>query len=704
MLDSVRLILFPWKASLKTEFLAGMATKQIQQTPNKSHAYRPEIDGLRAFAVIIVIINHFNKEFLPGGYLGVDIFFAISGYVITSSLRGRPSKDFKDFITGFYERRIKRLVPALTVFVAITSLAICLFNPEPRVQLGVAKRALLGFSNIALYNQSTDYFAQSTELNVFAHTWSLGVEEQFYILFPLLTWFSGFARIGKHGDRNLFLLVGILTSLSLIRFLYLYQADQPAAYFLMPSRFWEMAAGCLIFIVLRKQASVENFLEKVPPLLLLALIVSVLYLPISWGATSTIAVVVLSSAMIVSLKKGTAAFVLFSNPKVVYIGLISYSLYLWHWGVLAISRWTIGIHWWSVPFQTALMIILAYASYRWIESPIRKGNLFDKRWKTLTFGGGLLVMMSGGLTILGKSEKSLIYTGNKITLEKAKLGGRECIAESDFPACSTSGLRKSHERQDPLAKRLLILGDSHAKMHAPLAQAIKNRIGYEVGIHSVPGYPFPPNRVIRKKDNESKAKSSYEKQKKSLDSALKFLRSGDILIIINSGSYTTDYAAIDEYNGFTYPDLHWKGNSQSNFLKRLQTELSSLSTQLNKKGVQIIYFLPSPVFKEYSHEDLCYEPQWFEWFNDKRRDCTQSRPREDIEMRHANTLNRYTANLKETPGLFFYNPQDALCMQKECHTIIDSKQMYLDGSHLSPLGSKHIYNSFESFLKKNDLK
>ena len=138
--------------------------------------YRPEIDGLRAFAIIAVIINHFNKDILPGGYFGVDIFFVISGYVITSSLFRRPSKDFRDFISGFYERRIKRLVPALSVYILIASIAIALFNPEPEIQIGIGKRALFGFSNITLYDQSTDYFAQSTKLNVFTHTWSLGVE------------------------------------------------------------------------------------------------------------------------------------------------------------------------------------------------------------------------------------------------------------------------------------------------------------------------------------------------------------------------------------------------------------------------------------------------------------------------------------------------------------------------------------------------
>ena len=184
--------------------------------------YRPEIDGLRAFAVIAVIINHFNKEILPNGYLGVDIFFVISGFVITSSLYQRPSINFKDFISGFYERRIKRLVPALSVFVLIMSIAICLFIPIPTLSLRTGLTSLFGLSNIYLLKQSTDYFAQSTELNVFTHTWSLGVEEQFYFLFPFLIWFSGFGRQTKNGARNLFLIVGALTIASLIGFIYLY--------------------------------------------------------------------------------------------------------------------------------------------------------------------------------------------------------------------------------------------------------------------------------------------------------------------------------------------------------------------------------------------------------------------------------------------------------------------------------------------------
>lgn len=337
--------------------MSAAANPEAPIRPNPpTSKYRPEIDGLRAFAVAAVIINHFNKDLLPSGYLGVDIFFVISGYVITSSLAGRKSKNFLDFLSGFYERRIKRLVPALVVFVLITSVLICLFNPDPAGALGIGWKSLFGISNISLYRSSTDYFAQSTELNPFTHTWSLGVEEQFYLLFPFLIWFSGFGHQTAKGARNLFFWVGALTVASLIGFIYLYQINQPAAYFLMPPRFWEMAAGCLIFIGFQKRARIEQMLEKVPPLLVVTAMTAIMLRPIG-GRGGTIAIVLLAAVLIACLKKGTAAYQIFTLEKVVYIGLISYSLYLWHWGILSVSRWTIGISWWSTPILLGFIAV-----------------------------------------------------------------------------------------------------------------------------------------------------------------------------------------------------------------------------------------------------------------------------------------------------------------------------------------------------------
>ena len=145
--------------------------------------YRAEIDGLRAFAVIAVIINHFNKDLLPSGYLGVDIFFVISGYVITSSLSKRKIEKFNEFIIGFYERRVKRLIPALVFYVLPTSFLICFFNPIPTGHLKTGLISLFGLSNIALFLKSTNYFAPYKNL-ILMLIHGLLLEEQFYIFFP----------------------------------------------------------------------------------------------------------------------------------------------------------------------------------------------------------------------------------------------------------------------------------------------------------------------------------------------------------------------------------------------------------------------------------------------------------------------------------------------------------------------------------------
>ena len=656
--------------------MSDIASENIS---SKSSRYRPEIDGLRAFAVVTVIINHFNKDILPGGYLGVDIFFVISGFVITSSLYQRPSKNFKDFISGFYERRIKRLVPALSVFVLITSIAICLFQADPYLSLWTGLTSLFGLSNLYLLEKATDYFAQSTELNVFTHTWSLGVEEQFYLLFPFLIWFSGFGRQTKNGARNLFLIVVALTSASLIGFLYLYPINQSAAYFLMPTRFWEIASGCLLFIGFQKRKSIEQFLEKVPPILVLALIVGIMYLPVSLATVSTVAVVALTAILITSLKQGRAAYTFFTNPKVVYMGLISYSLYLWHWGVLSISRWTIGIHWWSVPFQIALMFGLAIASHRYIETPLRKGNWFGKRWKTIVVGGGVLVTLSSGLIALIDPLKGQLYTGNKIdnnNIERPSLGRYECLENISKRTSCYFVDNKSQET-------LWLLGDSHASSLTLAGERVANSLRMNFKLYSAMGTAFPPVSKYRKavKKRHLQSLDDFRLVEKELYRQLKV---GDVILLAMRMSYhfggtyyelpPSDFIFIKKDGSF---------GSQENYFDEWIASVVNLANMAQKQGAKIIIQTPTPEWEKELNK-LCTRNN--EWFNIwQKRNCQiKSKFFIDEEKglyKHMFEKLNQLSNSHE--NIYLFDTYKVVCPEIICSFTRDGIDIYGDDDHIS---------------------
>ena len=676
-----------------------MSINSIENQSSVESRYRPEIDGLRAFAVVAVIINHFNKEILPNGYLGVDIFFVISGFVITASLYQRPSKNFKDFISGFYERRIKRLVPALSVFVLIMSITICLFNPKPEVSLKTGMFSLFGLSNLYLFKTSTNYFAQSTELNVFTHTWSLGVEEQFYLLFPFLIWSSGFGRQTKNGNRNLLLIVGSLAIISLIGFIYLYPINQSAGYFLMPSRFWEMALGCLLFIALQKIKSIGKFLEKTPPIVVLALMIGIMYLPTTQARAATLAIVPLTLILITSLKKGTIAFKIFTHPKVVYIGLISYSLYLWHWGVLSISRWTIGINLWTVTFQVILIFVLAITSYRYVETPLRRGSWFGKRWKTLTVsigvllalfgglatlvGGGVLLTLSRGLIVLGKPLSEKLYTGKEISSTRPKLQkGEKCLQ-------NLSNETNCYLINNNSKKTLWILGDSHAEAIYSAGEKVANYHSANLKLYSASGTPFPSVGHYRKerRNLDLQALDDFRLLEKEL---YRQLKTGDIILLsmrmpYHFGGTYYEYPSSD----FIFIKKDGSLGSQENYFNQWISSVVNLANIAKRKDSKVIIQTPIPEWEKEAY-NLCATRKT-QWFNVLRmRNCQIPTKffidKEEGLYKHLfKKLNRLASSHE---NIYLFDTYKVICPESICSFTRDGVDIYRDDDHINSAWAK----------------
>jgi len=699
------------RKQLLVEFL------DMTKETTRYYSYRPEIDGLRALAVIAVIINHTIEELMPSGYLGVDIFFVLSGYVITSSLARREGKSLTYFISSFYARRVKRLVPALVLCVVVTSIFICLFDPTPGVSLKTGLTSLLGLSNIYLYTLSTNYFATSAELNVFLHTWSLGVEEQFYILFPFVIWFTGFSRQASNCTRNIFWVIVVVSAISLFGFIFLSDTNQAAAYFLSPTRFWELGAGCLTFLCLdNPNKFLHRLLENIRASWVLVALIAFLFIPAKFSVQTTIVVVFLTTVTIATLHPNTREYNLLTQKPVIYIGLISYSLYLWHWSVLSISNWTIGIHWWSIPIQFGLMLIFASGSYRFVERPLRKAEWSPARWKTIGYGLATSFGVAGLIFLATRYESSFeenIYLGSthkdSQIVPLNHISNQSCmgVRVDDIPGDLSS---RCTDQNKISSKKLFLVGDSHSEAYIQLFENLHEKFGWFVQTSHASGTSAPSIRFTGLGfQNLERAKKFTDIQDKVLKNVVALSSPGDLVVLLSrlADPFTTEKidqkekAATYRYYNEDLAQITLK-ESLDEFIEKLR----SLSFELSEKEVDVIIFLPSPEFS-FSNPLLC-KKEWFR--NDELSEKMCSISRNMLIKRIAPLNNSITALAQSVPNLYVYNPFDVICpppllakSSSDCHMYRRDIPLFSDNDHISPDGSIFVYKDFTGFLRSNDL-
>ncbi|PCG14732.1 MULTISPECIES: acyltransferase family protein [Sphingomonas] len=428
-------------------------------------AYRPDIDGLRAVAVVSVVLFHLGISGLPGGFTGVDIFFVISGYLIGGQIAREAGAGMFRF-AGFYVRRVRRILPALIAMIGAFLLfgLVALTPAELRELAKETVPALWGLSNLLFYTGG-DYFAPAAERSPLLMTWSLGVEEQFYLLFPFvmlaaIRWCRG----------HVVTVVALLSALSFAGSLLLIRIDPQAAFYLLPTRAWELGLGAILALLQMRGRPALSALREAAGwggiVLLLAALVA--YRPAiafpGWFAVLP----VLGATLQIAAGGSRANRWLLSSRPVVFVGRISYSLYLWHWPVIYVARIAgEGAAPVSPLWLIAITVLLATASWRFVEQPLRHRVLPERQ--VLLRYVAVLLLLSGAAAALYRAEG---WPGRLPALARA--GAVEAVA-ARHGAClapygataPVGGAACTGALADSDRPGLLLIGDSHADAIAP---------------------------------------------------------------------------------------------------------------------------------------------------------------------------------------------------------------------------------------------
>lgn len=368
----------------------------------RSFSYRREIDGLRAIAVIPVILFHTGVSIFSGGFVGVDVFFVISGYLITSLIREEMHAGTFT-ITGFYERRARRILPALFLVMAVCWLiALLLLYPPDMKLFSLSTSAVSVFSSNILFWRTAGYFEGASELKPLLHTWSLAVEEQYYLLFPPF-----FLLVSKLGRRWLAVVMGAVAFASFALAESWCRIRAPFTFYMLPTRGWELAIGVLAAIYLSGARRMEppKAVVEIAGFLGLLLIFYAMFafdkhtpFPSQYALVPTLG----TTLLILFASDRTTVGSLLGKGPVVRIGLISYSAYLWHFALFAFARHAeiarpaseLSVVLFALAF---LSLALAYLSWRYIEAPFRNRKKFSRRQIFVFSGAGMLFFFVLGL-------------------------------------------------------------------------------------------------------------------------------------------------------------------------------------------------------------------------------------------------------------------------------------------------------------------
>lgn len=657
--------------------------------------YRADIDGLRALAVLSVVIYHVSPQSLPGGFLGVDIFFVISGYLISLIVfRGQAAGTFS--FADFYARRIRRLFPALAIVLLATMVfgAFVLFADEYKLLGKHASSAIVFLLNFQLMNEA-GYFDVASDSKPLLHLWSLSIEEQFYLVWPALLIVIGrfHLRIG--------LVIGTLIVGSLAFAIYLASRNPDTLYFHPLARFWELLLGSALayyhhrFGINILPSGLDRFwVRHWLSCAGMMAIVSSLFLfngKMPYPGTLTL-IPLLGVVVLIASGGGSVVSRFLALRPIVWIGLISYPLYLWHWPLLSYIRIMES----GAPAQAHLWIgagaavLLAALTYRFIEQPLR--HLRRGRPALIGLGSTMVGLLLASFSVVASDglpdRPAVRYV--KAAEEQIK---REPMTDESCISLFSPGAAPAYCRQHNPGRRMIgIIGDSHAHVLFPGFAEQAERAGYGVLLLANSGCPPLVGAVTGKTDGERHECSLAVE--KVLSAILGDERIKHVILATRGPIYLTGKGYGPAEADYDHPPIAYGLPVNRTYKKGLDPFSDGLFETLRRLSDSrrtVSYFLQVP--------ELGVPPR--NCFGRPLTLVSNSSCSVSIkEYRERNS--EYRAILRKAqakfPMMTVLDPEPLLCATDQCQGVIGKKLMYADDDHLSKEGSRLMAAHFFPLL------
>lgn len=625
---------------------------------NKNLSYRPDIDGLRAVAVLAVVVYHLNKLWIPGGFAGVDIFFVISGFLITGIVHRQSANGTFSF-SEFYLRRVRRIFPAafLVTFVTLVFGAAFML---PEDFSGLAKSALaatISAANVYFWLYlDTSYFAASSDTVPLLHLWSLGVEEQFYLVWPALMIIAF-----KIGGRRLVIITASALAIASFAISEAYVSKAPTfAYYMLPSRAGELLAGGLLFFLTDAfKGSVSRVIREIASALGLILIVwSMIFLDEKKGFPGFISLVPTLGAVLIIFAGaygGSIVGRILSIRPMVAVGLISFSLYLWHWPVLAFYRYAYGEPGaMGIVGCSAIMIACALLAYRLVEKPMRTaGEKKGVKTGAILTAGLLLIAVSANPLILQK-----IVSGGDQQEQAMKM---QATPPADMPyVCQGFGNQAEALMNDDRCvigpkgqkPKILMVGDSTSSHFVGVFKQIADKYG--VSIRNI-SHPICP--MFRGEKSDPYIPVGNAESCRQFNEVVR-AHAGEYETIVINGIWPT-----------------YAGKSA-----KFESDIEAMINDF--AGHKILIGMSVPMFS--NADPKCYAKSLRIPF----MDC-ESRAETPFHFDYVeNTVVRQVAQKHESVSTFTLF--DIFCHDEKCSSYVDGKPVFWDGFHFSGTGSEIV--------------